>query len=118
MRTVRLLIVAIVAAISSLAGVQAVSYAVETNEVEIWFKAIKELQRMVKENDNYIALCDAKIAEKKLMLEEARRQSLPTDKLESEIDKLQRERAIRFDLGKRWKVELNSVTKNAEGISR
>ena len=106
------------AAISNLAGVQGVSYAEETNQTEPWSKAIKELQRKVKDNDRYIELCEAKIAEKKLMLEEARRQSLPTSELESEIDKLQRERAIRFDSGKRWKVELNSVTKHAEGISR
>jgi hypothetical protein len=118
MRKVLLPIFAIVTAISSLAGVQGVSYAEETNQTELWSKAIKEMQSKVKDNDRYIDLCEAKIAEKKLMLEEARRQSLPISELESEIDKLQRERAIRFDSGKRWKVELNSVTKPAEGISR
>lgn len=112
MKTVRLLIVAIVAGIYSSAGVQGVSYAEETNQTDPWFKAVKELQRKVRDNDHYIKLCETKIAEKKLMLIEARRQGLPTRELESEIDKLQRERAIRLDSGKRWKVELNSVTKS------
>lgn len=118
MRAVLLLIVAIVAAISSLAGVQGVSYAEETNQTEPWFKAVKELQRKVKDNDHYIERCETKIAEKKLMLKEAARQGLPTRELASEIDKLQRERALRSDSGKRWKAELNSVTRAAEGISR
>lgn len=109
MKTERLLIVFIVAVIFSLAGVRDLSYAEEPNQAEIWFKAIKELQSKVNDNDRYIELCETRIVEKKALLEKARMQNLPTGDLELEIARLQRELAIRVDSGKRWKSELEQV---------
>ncbi|MGA7828752.1 MAG: hypothetical protein WCA04_13885 [Geobacteraceae bacterium] len=103
-----LFIIVLIAA--SFLFVQEALSAGDSGQAEIWKKAIQELQRKVKVNDQALAMIDAKISEKMRQLDEARKQNRDARDLVVEIGTLQQQRSLLLDVGKHWKAELQSVS--------